>query len=160
MHSSSSCASDWHSCTSYWFLAYSHSCGRSADLTPALCSRCSSGINRFSCSFFVVSYHTNGFVSTVGSLQFHGWPQWHCPLLSASCSGGGYLSISTPVVQNLTDGHVDTVGCSRSSSMVTLTLSTLVIPIVPMVTLTLLVPRSFMPMVILTLSVSCHGPET
>jgi hypothetical protein len=32
---------------------------------------------------------------------------------SASCSSGGYLSTSTPVVQNPTDGHVDTVGVAN-----------------------------------------------
>jgi hypothetical protein len=32
---------------------------------------------------------------------------------SASCSTGGYLSTSTPVVQNPTNGHVDTVGVAN-----------------------------------------------
>jgi hypothetical protein len=59
----------------------------------------------------LVQFIVDGHHDTVDSGSCHGWPQWHCPfLLPACCSGGGYFSTFTPVVQNPTDGHVDTVG--------------------------------------------------
>jgi hypothetical protein len=75
---------------------------------------------------FVHVNHTDGFVSSVGPSCCSCWMATmalsalvvvgdrtdghHGTVRFTSASCGGYNSTATPVVQNLTDGHVDTVG--------------------------------------------------